>query len=346
MNFLPRRRDLPFQFLMRTAALCVSAVLIFGDAGSLSAQPPPPQARQRIPAKKKSKKRRAAPCNTADCKLSTTAPEITSPTPDDAAAQAQLGSLARGLHTATPGTYDKLSVFATKNAATVWGARAALALGYEDYIKNRLPQAMNWFTKAKNDTLLREYVLFWTAQTRRSQKNLPGAFADLQTFQQDFPSSAMREQFLEAYAPTALDTGHAKEAIEALNAYAPTNTRPALLLERAQAYKAARQLTRAAKDYQTLYYKYPLSDEAKAAGTSLPQISRELGRNIRPPTLEMQLQRAQTILMRTSGKMPARNMKKSAALLRDPAHPKRQLAQLRIAQTKLHPRDRQQSYLR
>ncbi len=195
-----------------------------------------------FPLKKKSKKRRAAPCNTADCKLSTTAPEITSPTPDDAAAQAQLGSLGpRSAHRHAR-AYDKLSVFATKNAATVWGARAALALGYEDYTKNRLPQAMNWFTKAKNDTLLREYVLFWTAQTRRSQKNLPGAFADLQTFQQEFPSSAMREQFLEAYAPTALDTGHAKEAIEALNAYAPTNTRPALLLERAQAYKAAHQL--------------------------------------------------------------------------------------------------------
>jgi soluble lytic murein transglycosylase len=338
VNFLLRRRHLPFQFLTRTAALCLSAVLVFGDAGFLLAQPQPPQARQRIPAKKKSKKRKAAPCNTADCKLSTTAPEITSPTAGDAAAQTQLGSLARGLHTATPGAYDKLSAFATKNVANVWGARAALALGYEDYSKNRLPQAMNWFTKAKNDTLLREYVLFWTAQTRRSQKNLAGAFADLQTFQQDFPSSAMREQFLEAYAPTALDTGHAKEAIEALNAYAPTNTRPALLLERAQAYKAARQLTRAAKDYQTLYYKYPLSDEAKAAGTSLPQISRELGSEYSAPTLEMQLQRAQTIFDAHKWKDARAEYEKIAAVLRDPAHPKRQLALLRIAQTKLHPK--------
>jgi soluble lytic murein transglycosylase len=338
VNFLLRRRDLPFHFLMRTAALCLSAVLILGDTGFLFAQPQPPQARQRIPAQKKSKKRKAAPCNTADCKLSTTAPEITSPTAADAAAQPQLGSLARGLHTATPGAYDKLSAFATKNAANVWGARAALALGYEDYSKNRLPQAMSWFTKAKNDALLREYVLFWTAQTRRSQKNLPGAFADLQTFQQDFPSSAMREQFLEAYAPTALDTGHAKEAIEALNAYAPTNTRPALLLERAQAYKTARQLTRAAKDYQALYYKYPLSDEAKAAGTSLAQISRELGSEYSAPTLEMQLQRAQTIFDAHKWKDARAEYEKIAAVLRDPAHPKRQLALLRIAQTKLHPK--------
>ena len=124
----------------------------------------------------------------------------------------------------------------------VWGARAALALGYEDYTKNRLPQALNWFAKAKNDTLLREYILFWTAQAKRAQKELAGGVRGSADFPAGISASAMREQFLEAYAPTALDTGHAKEAIEALNAYAPTNTRPALLLERAQAYKAARQL--------------------------------------------------------------------------------------------------------
>jgi soluble lytic murein transglycosylase len=338
VNLWSPNRFLSLQFLPRTTALFLSVLFLLGDASFLLAQPQPPQARSRIPSKKKSKKRKAAPCNTADCKLSTSAPEITSPTSGDAAAQTQLASLARGLHTATPGAYDKLSGFVTKNAANVWGPRAALALGYEDYTKNRLPPALNWFAKAKNDTLLQEYVLFWTAQAKRSQKNLPGAFADLQTFQQEYPSSAMREQFLEAYAPTALDTGHAKEAIEALNAYAPTNTRPVLLLERAQAYRSARQLARAAKDYQTLYYKYPLSDEAKAAGTLLPQISRELGSEYAVPTVEMQLQRGQIIFDAHKWKDARSEFEKVSAMLRDPAHPKRQLAQLRIAQTKLHPK--------
>ena len=255
------------------------------------AEPQPAQTRSRIPSRKKSKKRKAAPCNTAACKLSTTAPEITSPTPDDAAVQVQLGSLARGLHTATPGAYDKLSTFATKNAANVWGARAALALGYEDYTKNRC-RSFELVCESQERHLAARICFVLDRAGQAFPEKLAGAFADLQTFQQEYPSSAMREQFLEAYAPTALDTGHAKEAIEALNAYAPTNTRPALLLERAQAYKAAQQLTRAAKDYQTLYYKYPLSDEAKAAARPCRPISRELGAEYSAPTLEMQLQRA------------------------------------------------------
>jgi soluble lytic murein transglycosylase len=329
------RRYRPSVFFTRTTAFCLSFFLLFGDAAFSLAQPAQSASQKQSKKKKKSK---TAPCRSADCSLATSAPEIISPTPGDAAAQTELAALARGLHTAMPNAYDKLAAFATRNATNIWGARAALALGYDDYSKNRLPQAMNWLAKAKTDTLLREYVLFWSAQTKRSQKNLVGAFADLQTFQQEFPNSAMREQFLEAYAPTALDTGHAREAIEVLNAYPATNTKPALLLERAQAYKAAHQLPRAAKDYQTLYYKYPLSDEAKAAATSLPQISRELGQEYTSPTLEMQEQRAETFFDAHKWKEARAEFEKVAAMVRDPASPKRQRAQLRIAQARIQPK--------
>ncbi len=117
-------------FFMRTLALCVSISLLLGDASVAFAQPSP-QSKTRTHSKKKSKKPKSAPCKT-DCGVATSAPEIVSPTPGDSAAQTELASLARGLHTAAPGSYEKLSSFATKNASTVWGARAALALGYED----------------------------------------------------------------------------------------------------------------------------------------------------------------------------------------------------------------------
>ncbi len=323
----------PLVFFTRTVALCLSISLVLGDVSGAFAQSPP-QSKTRTHSKKKSKKPKAVPCK-ADCGVTTSAPEITSPTPGDAAAQSELALLARGLHTAAPGAYEKLSSFATENASTVWGARAALALGYEDYTKNHLPQALKWFAKAKKDALLSEYVLYWSAQAKRAQKNMAGAFAELQTFQQEFPSSAMREQFLEAFAPTARDAGHAQDAIEALNAYAPTNTRPVLLLERAQSYKMAHQLPRAAKDYQSLYYKYPLTDEAKAAATALPQIARELGREYSSPTLEMQEQRAQIFFDAHKWKEARAEFEKAVSMVRDPDSPKRQRAQLRIAQVRV-----------
>lgn len=321
-------------FLTRMAAGCLSLLLLFGDA-SVAFAAAPQTATHRKRSKKKSKKP-AAPCK-ADCGVNAAA-GIASPAGGDSAAQIELASLARGLHTAVPGAYDKLGAFAGKNSGNVWGARAALALGYEDYSKNRLPQALNWFAKAKSDTLLGEYVLYWTAQAGRAQKRMPAAYADLQAFQKEYPNSAMREQFLEAFAPTAVETGHAQAAIEALNEYAPTNTRPALLLERAQAYKAAHQLPRAAKDYQTLYYKYPLSDEAKAAGTTLPLVARELGREYVGPTVEMQEQRGQIFFDAHKWRDARVEYTKVLALLKDPANAKRQRAQLRIAQAKIQPK--------
>jgi soluble lytic murein transglycosylase len=287
--------------------------------------------------RKKSTKPKAPPCRTG-CKPSTTAPESSATTPEDQALQKEMADLAYQLRTAGPGAYEKLAAFANKNASTVWGARAALALGYDDYSKNRTAPALGWLTKAENDALLREYALFWMAQTKRALQRDADAFKDLQTIDQDYPDTAIKEQFLESYAPTADELGHPQDAIAALNAYSATVTRPALLLERAQAYKDAHQFAKAAKDYQALFYKFPLTDEAKAAGTSLATISKTLGSEYPYPGVEMQEQRAQLFFDAHKWREARAEYEKLLTMVRDPANPTRQRAQLRIAECRQYPK--------
>jgi soluble lytic murein transglycosylase len=282
--------------------------------------------------KKKSNKPKSVPCRTG-CTPSTSAPEITAATPEDEAAQRELSSLARALHNATPGAYEKLSAFAGKNGGNVWSARAALALGYDDYNKNRAQQSLAWLAKAKSDTLLGDYVLYWTAQTQRLLKQNAEAFTALQAIGRDYPNTAMKEQFLEALAPAAIEAGHPQAAIEELEAYPATSVHPALLLLRAQAYKAARQSARAAKDYQLLYYKNPLSDEGKTAATALPQLKSTLGREYPVPSVELQVERAQIFYNQHKWKDARAEFEKLAASLKDPAH--RQHAQLRAAEARV-----------
>src|SRR5260370_20910889 len=86
--------------------------------------------------KKKSARPRATACR-AGCKPDTTAPVVVTSSPEDEAAEKELSELARNLRNAGPGAYEKLSALSAKHAAEVWGARAALALGYDDYQKNR-----------------------------------------------------------------------------------------------------------------------------------------------------------------------------------------------------------------
>ncbi len=312
-------------FLSRALAILVSVALLAAVPIDLPAQTVHSK-------KKKSNKPKPVPCRTG-CTPNTSAPEITAATPEDEAAQRELSALARGLHNATPGAYDKLSAFAGKNAANVWGARASLALGYDDYNKNHNQQALAWFAKAKSDTLLGDYVLFWTAQTQRVLKQNAEAFAALQALQRDYPNTSIKEQFLEALAPSAIEAGHPQVAVEALEAYPPTTAKPALLLLRAQSYKAARQFSRAAKDYQQLYYKNPLSDEGKAAAIALPQMKSTLGNEYPAPSADLQEERAQIFYNQHKWKEARTEFEKLAVSFKDPAH--KQHAQLRAAQARV-----------
>jgi soluble lytic murein transglycosylase len=284
--------------------------------------------------KRKSKKPKPTPCRTG-CKPETSAPQVAADTPEDDAAQRELSDLARSLHNATPGAYEKLSAFAAKNTTNAWGARAALALGYDDYSKSRSVQALGWLSKAQNDMLLREYALYWTAQAQRALGRNADAYKVLQTIQHDYPNTAMREPFLEAFAPTAVQIGHAQEAIEALDAYSATSSKSTLLYDRAHAYQAAHQLTRAAKDYQTVFYKFPLADEAKPAGSALSQLMHALGKEYIYPGVELQEQRAQIFYDAHKWKEARSEYEKLLGMLKDPANPTRQRAQLRVAECRV-----------
>jgi peptidoglycan lytic transglycosylase len=284
--------------------------------------------------KKKSSKPKSVACRSG-CITEIAAPDLSLDSPDDEAIQRELSTLARALHNATLGAYDKLAEFSRKNSANVWGARAALALGYDDYSKNHPPQALAWLTKAKGDPLLSEYVLFWTAQTQRALHHNAEALGDLEIIQRDHPSSAMKEQILEVLGPAAIDAGKPQVAVEALEAYSPTSAKPSLLLLRAQAYKAAHQTARAAKDYQILFYKYPLSDEAKAAATALPPLTKSLGKEYPYPGVDFQEQRAQAFFDARKWKEARTEFEKLQGMLHEPANPHRQLAQLRIAEARV-----------
>ena len=284
--------------------------------------------------KSKPKHPPSPPCRTG-CKPESTAPQLSAETPEDSALQTELSDLAHNLRAAIPGSYEKLSAFAAKNAASKWGARAALALGYEDYSRGRGAQALGWFLKAQNDDLLREYAIFWTAQSQRQLGRAADAFKTLQSFQNDYPNSALREQFLEAFAPTAVQLGHAQEAIDALNAYSATPSNSTLLLERARAFQAAHQLARAAKDFQSVFYKLPLSDESKPAGLVLTKLTHALGKEYPYPGVEMQEQRAQAFFDARKWREAEPEYQKLLTMLKDPANPVRQRAQLRFAECRV-----------
>jgi soluble lytic murein transglycosylase len=279
-----------------------------------------------------------SPVCAAGCKPDTTAPALDAATPEDAAAEKELAGLARDLRRGVPGSYEKLVAFTNKNGSSVWGQRGALALGYQEYSNNRAQQAFTWLQKAKADALLLEYTLFWTAQSEHALGKNQAAADDFTRILKDYPNTALKEQLLEAYVPVAISVGHPQDALDGLAAYPASGSKPALLLARAHANEAARKFVPAAKDYQALYYKYPLADEAKDVALALPRLNKQLHSEFPYATAELEEQRAQAFYDAHKWREARVEYDKLASMLKDPANPTRQHALVRSVESRQHPK--------
>ncbi|MGA2482903.1 MAG: transglycosylase SLT domain-containing protein [Candidatus Acidiferrales bacterium] len=239
------------------------------------------------------------------------------------------------MHNGSLAAYMQVGAFADKHASDVWGARAALALAYFDSTNSHAQQSLTRFEKAERDPLLREYVLYWRAQAKRSLGREAEALADFETLRADFPESVMSEQTVEALAATAVNIGKARQAIAALDDYPGTASKPPLLSERARARQVAGELDKAAADYQTIYYRYPLSDEAQSVGGILQLLARKMGGAFPHAAPDQQEKRAETFFDARKWREARVEYEKLLATIgKSDASPQAQRAHLRVAQAR------------
>lgn len=192
-------------------------------------------------------------------------------------AQAELETLARALRAKdTSAGYERLAAFARRHDRDASGARAALALGYRDLLRSRAKEAVDWLAAAERDPVLREYAVYWGAQAVLSQGHKAEALDRLEVFRREFPDSALTEQAVETLAATAIEGGQPQRALFALEAFKKTTEKPALLLLRARAREADRSPAAAAADYIAIYYRFPLSSEARRAGERMEPLAKLL----------------------------------------------------------------------
>ena len=211
-----------------------------------------------------------------------------------APSEKQLEQLTRALKQRNPTVaYARLSAFAMQKSSGVLASRAALALGYYDYSKAHYQEAAKWLARAKSDPLLSDYALYWSAETNIALNHDADALALLKEFREKYPDSVMTEPALQAIGTATLALNQPADALAALDVYALTLQRPALLFLRGEAHEQSAQLVEAAKDYQAIYLQYPTSTQAREAGEKLNFLrSGKAGDQIPPIPLDQQLTHA------------------------------------------------------
>jgi soluble lytic murein transglycosylase len=214
----------------------------------------------------------------------------------NALSEQQLEKLSRMLKQSNSSwAYTRLSALAEQKSSGVSGMRAALALGYFDYTKQRYAQAAKWFARAKNDPLLGDYALYWSAETDLATNNDAAALAELQKFRANFPDSVMTEQALESLGTAALASKRPADAVAALDAYAQTPQWSNLLFLRGEAHEQANQILEAASDYRDVYERFPASEHAREAGVKLDFLRSTPGAQIPPIPLDDRIAHAQAL---------------------------------------------------
>jgi soluble lytic murein transglycosylase len=219
-----------------------------------------------------------------------------SPTGTATPSTKRLETLARALKQKNPGnSYAQLSLIANQKASGILGMRAALALGYYDLNKNRYAEAVKWLEPAQNDPLLRDYALFYSAESNIALNKNGVALGQLKQFRRSYPDSVLTEQALAALGTAALSSSQPAELLAALDGYPALKDKPALLFLRAEAYEQTNQPLKAAADYQKVYYVYATAEQAREAGEKLGFLRSTLGNQGPAIPAEKQLEHAAAI---------------------------------------------------
>ena len=257
------------RFVVAVLALCLSAFTVAA------------QSKAHKPAHKSSAKRAEASRNSASL------------------VEQQLEQLARELHDKPTGdVYQRLSAFAQQQSKSPLRARAALALGYYDYTRNHFPEAREWLRMAAADPLLADYALLYQGLNDRSSGAQDAALEELQRFRARYPDSVMSDSAVAALAQSAIATNRPDLAISALNAYPKTQSKPQLILLRAQASEklavANNEMPLAASnDYLDVTYRFPLSDEAKIASDKVSFLRLQIGEQVPGTPVQNEIARAE-----------------------------------------------------
>ncbi|HEV2490103.1 MAG TPA: transglycosylase SLT domain-containing protein [Candidatus Acidoferrales bacterium] len=215
-----------------------------------------------------------------------------------AAGAKQLAALARALkNEAKPGpAYQRLASFARVHAKDELGARASLALGVYDCNLARYSQARAWLDRAKAETLLGDFVLFWSAQIDRNLNNNASALDQLEMLRRDFPQSVITNLALQSLGEAAIAANQPQRALDAYAAAQDiVRTTPMLIFLRGQAHEQAGDRIASAGDYLTVYDHFPLDPQAAEAGDKATFLATVMGDAFPKSTVADQVARATTL---------------------------------------------------
>lgn len=177
---------------------------------------------------------------------------------------------------------------------------AYFVLGYREFDADSYEFAIKNFKKAaETDFSLADYAQYYLAAAAQAANRPNDVLEALAGFNARFPESSLRQNALELYARTLLDTNHAERAVEVLKAEPRVRVETSLTLLLANAYRQMGNAQEAARTYQDVYYAFPTSSEARAGDDALKALRVQLGESFPQVTEATEMARAEKLFSRS-----------------------------------------------
>ncbi len=193
-------------------------------------------------------------------------------------------------------TWPRLRTYAHSQTDPEWKGWAYFLAGYQEFeAQSYSDAAQDLAQAAESGFSLADYAVFYQASALSQSSRPQDAAAILQDFASRFPRSHLRNRALASRANAWLDAQQAQQAIDALSAEPETHKQPALALLLGQACLQAHQPGQAATAFQEVYYNFPVSAQAKAAGEALQALHAQLGADYPVPNDNMKMARGDAL---------------------------------------------------
>ena len=177
-------------------------------------------------------------------------------------------------------TWPELRRYAESVKATNTRALAYFVLGYHEYKSGRFDVAAADLANASSAASpladLADYYCASAAYNGGHPEAVPGI---LEGFNKRYPSSIEHYDAIELLAWAYLQTGAPQRALQLLQREPQVRVRPALALVLGRAYTDSGQVRQAAQTFQDIYYAFPTTPQANAAGDALNKLKSQLGAN-------------------------------------------------------------------
>lgn len=172
----------------------------------------------------------------------------------------------------TPTAYAGVEAYARRHAKEDAGALAWLVVGYAHTLDHEYAKAIDPFNRAKaGASELGDYVAYYLGDAYVNTAHNAEALATLADFSKNFPDSLLIRDAHLVYANALLEENRAEEAA-ALLEKDRTPVRSDIEFDIGRAYEAAGDTEKAASALRNVYFNFPNSLEADAAGRELHKL--------------------------------------------------------------------------